>query len=110
MFLHKRKLLGSDSHLQGYLHCFDYLKTLVRAGRQFRIGITGAPESRVQFYANTPGNRYSSMDVLWETQQEDDVRAVESTLVDMFRQYCDNVGPGGGGNLEGPSYFRYVVH
>lgn len=109
MFLYKRKLLTSDDHLRGYLHCHACLKTLVRAGRRFRIGITGTPERRVQFYANTPGSRYSSMDVLWETEQEDDARAVENTLVDMFREHCDNAGPGGG-NLEGPPYFLYVVH
>jgi len=78
---------------------------LTRGGCPFKIGITGDPDQRAYQYDDA----YDEMVVLWRTTSESSVRATEWELTDRYWEYCDNSVHGGGGRLEGPPFFLYVV-
>lgn len=106
MIIYWRNLYTHDDLVQATLHCYDRLKALERAGQRSRVGITGNPDARIQGY----GYPYSGMEPLWRTESEEDVRVLEEHLVERFRTSLDNEADGGGGGLQGPPYYLYVVH
>ena len=71
----------------------------------FKIGITGDPESRARSYRG----QYDKMIVLYETSSRSKIKMMEATLVDEYREYCDNSIGGGGGAVGGPRYYLYIV-
>ena len=74
----------------------------------FKIGITGSPETRaIQYRVHDPS--YTEMVVLYETRSEDFVRTAERILVEEYLDYCDNTIGGGGGSLMEPPYYLYIV-
>ena len=106
MIMHWGSLYTHDDLVQATLHCYDHLKKLERAGQRSRIGITGNPEMRIQHY----GYPYSGMQPLWRSRSKEDVRVLEEQLVERFRTSLDNEASGGGGDVQGPPYYLYVVH
>ena len=76
-----------------------------RSSSSLKIGITGLPASRADSY----GNQYSEMIVLYKTSSDGFVRAIEAMLIDEYWEDCDNSIGGGGGSLSGPPYYLYIV-
>ena len=106
MIMHWGNLYNRDDLAQATVHCYDRLRALERAGQRSRIGITGNPQMRIQSY----GYPYSGMEPLWRTESEGYVRVLEEHLVERFRTSLDNEASGGGGGVQGPPYYLYVVH
>lgn len=50
------------------------------------------------------------MEPLWRTQSEEHVKIMEAWLIEVFGSRLDNTAAGGGGDVQGPPYFLYVVH
>ena len=72
---------------------------------RFKIGITGDPDRRAYQY----GNLYDDLVVVYKTRSEKFVRDWEWYLTCCYWGDCDNSIKGGGGKLEGPPYYLYVV-
>ena len=106
MILHWGNLSTSADFEQALRHGRDRVEALLAAGQRVRVGITGDPEDRIKRY----GYPYSGMEPLWRTQSEKDVAILEAWLIEVFGSSLDNTAAGGGGDVQGPPYFLYVVH
>ena len=106
MRVYRENLFTHDDLALAVQHCYDRLNALAKAGQSSRIGITGNPEARIKRY----GYPYSGMELLWRTESEKYVRTLEEQLVERFRTSLDNEASGGGGDVQGPPYYLYVVH
>ena len=106
MILHWGNLSTSADFEQALRHGRNRVKALLVAGQHVRVGITGDPEDRIRHY----GSQYSGMEPLWRTQSEEHVKLLEAWLIEVFGSRLDNTAAGGGGDVQGPPYFLYVVH
>ena len=71
----------------------------------FKIGFTGNPNNRARAYQG----QYVRMEVLCKTSSRDYIKVMESDMTLDYWEYCDNSIAGGGGSVEGPPYYLYVV-
>ena len=51
----------------------------------------------------------TEMIVLYKTSSERNVSRMEKMLVEEYWAYCDNSIGGGGGPVDGPPYYLYMV-
>ena len=87
----------------------------VQDGTYFKIGITNDPYTRSRQYEYAQdqyeyyGPWYDTMLVIYETSSINNVRELESKLIEDFRGFCDNTIGGGGGRVGIGPYYLYIV-
>lgn len=86
------------------------VSAFVRTGRskRFKVGLTNKPAVRAGQYSHA-GLPYTRMVLLYKTTSHKHAQRIESWLIDLYKNRCDNLRGGGAGpNASGLKYV-YVV-